>query len=167
MNFSLRPMTADDVAVMRTWRYPEPYQTYDLDSDPGDVDLMLAEIANGERWFAVVGPGEEGLIGFFGFAVLEDVVEIGLGLRPDLTGRGAGPAFVETGLAFARTRWSPSTFALDVFPWNERAIRAYERAGFVRGDIYIRHFDGGNQRRFLRMSRPAQEMSDGSQAPPA
>ena len=154
MNFSLRPMAADDVEVMRTWHYPEPYQTYDLDADPGDIDLILAEIVTGERQFVVVDPDEEGLCGFFRFVVLEDVVEIGLGLRPDLTGRGAGASFVETGLAFARARWSPSTFALDVFPWNERAIKAYERAGFARGDVYTRRFGGGTERRFLRMSRP-------------
>jgi len=44
---------------------------------------------------------------------------------------------------------------LDVFPWNERAIKAYEHAGFERGEVYVRRFDGGIERRFLRMSRLA------------
>ena len=149
-------MTADDIKVMRTWHYPEPYQTYDLDSDPDDVDLMLADIASGDRYFAVVDPDTDALIGFFAFVLMEGEaeVEIGLGLRPDLTGLGLGPTLVESGMAYARTRWSPSTFALDVFPWNARAIKAYERAGFARGDVYTRSFDGGTERRFLRMSRP-------------
>jgi [ribosomal protein S18]-alanine N-acetyltransferase len=82
-------------------------------------------------------------------------VEVGLGLRPDQTGRGLGPAYIESGLAFARDRWAPARFALDVYPWNERAIRAYEHVGFVRGERYVRRFDDGAEREFLRMTRPA------------
>ncbi|MEA2580904.1 MAG: [ribosomal protein S18]-alanine N-acetyltransferase [Actinomycetota bacterium] len=157
MNFAFRPMGSDDVQAMRTWRYPEPYQTYDSDSDPGDVELMLTEIASGERWFAVVDPATDELAGFFEFVITGAEIEIGLGLRPDLTGHGLGASLVEAGLAFAGERWAPRTFALDVFPWNQRAIKVYERAGFVRGDVYTRHFDGGVERRFLRMTRPAAE----------
>jgi ribosomal-protein-alanine N-acetyltransferase len=148
-------MTADDVEAMRTWHYPEPYQMYDLNADPGDTDLMLAELASGERWFSVMDPDLDELVGFFEFVVLDREIEIGLGLRPDLTGRSLGASLVEAGLAFARPRWSPTTFWLDVFPWNERAIKAYERAGFERGEVYTRRFDGGVERRFLRMTRQA------------
>ena len=148
-------MTADDVEVMRTWHYPEPYQTYDLDSDPDDVDLMLADIEAGERWFSVMGPDLDELVGFLEFVRLDREIEIGLGLRPDLTGLGLGASLVDSGLAFACERWSPSTFTLDVFPWNQRAIKAYEHAGFERGEVYVRRFDGGIERRFLRMSRLA------------
>lgn len=57
-------------------------------------------------------------------------VTIGLGLRPDLVGRGLGPHFVEAILAFARERYAPSLFRLYVVDWNERARRVYERVGF-------------------------------------
>ena len=36
-----------------------------------------------------------------------------------------------------------------------RAIRSYEKAGFARGDVYVRTFDDGNEVTFLRMSRLA------------
>ena len=70
-------------------------------------------------------------------------------------GSGLGAAFVEAAMGFARDRWAPRSFGLDVFPLNERAIRSYERAGFSRGEIYLRRFDGGNEVTFLRMGRPA------------
>jgi len=72
-----------------------------------------------------------------------------------LTGLGLGAAFVEAAMMFARDRWAPRSFGLDVFPWNERAIRSYERAGFSRGEVYVRRFDGGNEVTFLRMGRRA------------
>jgi ribosomal-protein-alanine N-acetyltransferase len=111
----------------------------------------------GELEFAVDDAETAELVGFLELTAIEDqgCVEIGLGLRPDLTGRGLGPDYIGAAMAFARERWSPITFVLDVFPWNERAIRAYERAGFERGEVYVRTFPDGNEVTFLRMSRPA------------
>jgi ribosomal-protein-alanine N-acetyltransferase len=153
MHVSIRPLTVDDVREMRTWRYASPYERYDLEADPGDVDIMLAAAASGEGWFAATH-GETGeLVGFFEFVVLGDEVEIGLGMRPDLTGMRLGPGYLEAGLAFARERWAPARFTLDVYPWNERAIRAYERAGFARGETYLRRSDDGTEKEFLRMAR--------------
>ena len=59
-------------------------------------------------------------------------MEIGLGLRPDLTGRGLGLDFFRAGVEFARERFRPALIVLNVAAFNERAIAVYERAGFVR-----------------------------------
>ena len=116
---------------------------------------MLAAAVSGEGWFAATDRETGSLAGFFEFVVLGDEIEVGLGLRPDLTGRGLGPGYLEAGLVFARARWAPARFTLDVYPWNERAIRAYEHAGFVRGETYVRRSDDGTEKQFLRMARPA------------
>ena len=60
----------------------------------------------------------------------DDEVRLGLGMRPDLTGRGLAQPFIEAGLDYARREWQPRTFRLWVAGWNERALRAYRRAGF-------------------------------------
>ena len=151
MRVSIRPLVPADVDAMRTWRYDPPYERYDVDADPSDVDLMLA----GEGWFAADDAETSELVGFFEFIATGDEIEVGLGLRPDLTGRGLGAEYLAQGLDFAREHWAPATFWLDVYEWNLRAIRAYERAGFVRGDVYLRRFDDGNEKEFLRMTRPA------------
>ncbi len=152
MRISVRPLAAADVDAMLAWRYDPPYDRYDIDADPSDVELMRAAVASGEGWYAAddVETGE--LVGFFEFVVAGDEIDVGLGLRPDLTGRGLGAGFLRQGLAFARDRWSPMTFALDVYEWNERAIRAYEGAGFARGEVYLRRFPDGNEKEFLRMT---------------
>ncbi|MEX0651341.1 MAG: GNAT family protein [Actinomycetota bacterium] len=163
MRFTIRPFTEADADGVASWRYPPPYDAYDVSEDPSMDDEMRDESRWGASWFAVDDAESGALAGFLELIASESKseagtqveVEVGLGLRPDLTGRGIGVGFVRAALDFSRERWSPLSFALDVFPWNERAIRVYERANFERGEVYDRRFENGNEVTFLRMMRPA------------
>lgn len=154
MMFRIRAFTMADADEVSSWRYEPPYKIYDVEADISMEDEMRDPARWGVSWFAVEDDGGS-TVGFLELVDDGNQVEVGLGLRPDLTGRGLGSSFVEAGLAFAKDRWDPESFGLDVFPWNERAIRCYERAGFTRGDVYVRRFDSGNEVAFLRMTRPA------------
>jgi RimJ/RimL family protein N-acetyltransferase len=88
------------------------------------------------------------LVGFFNFVPEGHEVRLGLGMRPDLTGRGLAQPFIEAGLEYARREWRPRTFRLWVARWNERALRAYRRAGFHE----VRH---GEESRFAEMELSA------------
>ena len=155
MRFVVRDFGEDDAQAVAAWRYPPPYDVYDETNDPDDLEALLDETSWPGVFFAVDDADDGTLAGFLELRHAGDEVELGLGMRPDLTGQRLGPSFVEAALDFARNRWSPTAFALDVFPWNERAIRAYEHAGFVRGEVYVRTFPNGVERTFLRMTRPA------------
>jgi RimJ/RimL family protein N-acetyltransferase len=110
------------------WRYEFPYEWYDTATDPRRVELF-ANPARREGLRAVVDDDGE-LIGFFNFVPEGAEVRIGLGIRPDLTGRGLGSQFIGAGLQYAELEWAPKRFRLWVAWWNERALRAYRRAGF-------------------------------------
>lgn len=101
MQFMFRPMNEGDARAIAGWHYQEPYTFYDMDQDPDD----LAELLNPRSWpeiyYAVVKEQGE-LVGFFSFKRDGDIVDLGLGLRPDLTGRGIGLPFLLAGLDFAR-----------------------------------------------------------------
>lgn len=151
MRLEIRQMLQTHAEEIATWRYEEPYSFYDTDADPGDLALLLDAETRRGRYFAAFGENAT-LIGFFEFKTEDDEVVVGLGLRPDLTGRGLGLAFLEEGLAFARERFAPTGFRLSVATFNERAIRVYERAGFRR----VRTFDNetnGGVHPFLEMAR--------------
>jgi RimJ/RimL family protein N-acetyltransferase len=104
------------------------------------------------------------LVGYFGYGTsaliwgseqaslyIEDhVIAVGLGMRPELTGQGLGLAFVQAGLDFARQQFAPKAFRLYVFPWNQRAIKVYQKAGFQT--VGTRK---GQEGVFLEMSMPA------------
>jgi ribosomal-protein-alanine N-acetyltransferase len=95
------------------------------------------------------------LAGYFSFKPKDGgTVELGLGLRPALTGRGLGASFLASGMEFARTRFEPVRFLLSVATFNERAIKVYERAGFARDRVYM-HSTNGAEWEFVEMSRAA------------
>ena len=143
MNFRVEPMRADAFAEMATWRYNPPYDFYDGDADP---------VLNPERFFAVYD--ESGAqTGHYYFQQKGDVVEYGLGLRPELTGRGLGPVFFDAGLDFARARYVPVSFTLAVARFNRRAIIVYERAGFAETGRHVRTFERFGAVEFVDMER--------------
>ena len=151
---TIEPFTRRDAEACVGWRYEPPYDFYDGDRFPDDVAEFLDPANWIETYFAV--RDERGdLVGFFEFERKGDEIEVGLGLRPDLTGRGLGGSFVRTALAFAEHRWTPASFRLEVATWNERAIRTYEACGFARGEAYDHDVGNGETVRFLRMHRPA------------
>jgi RimJ/RimL family protein N-acetyltransferase len=128
VNLRIEPASADVLAERAAWRYPPPYDFYDDDGIPPK---------NPELFYGAYD--EDGaLVGFYFFASRGEDVFYGLGLRPDLTGRGLGLEFVRAGIAFATERFRPKRVILDVAEFNERAIRVYEQAGFRRTGKHLR-----------------------------
>lgn len=163
MRFILKPMTPDDARAISRWRYPGLYSAYD--GDPASVNSLLEPRF---RYHSVYDERGE-LAGYFCFGEdarvsagrrlgvyeRESALDIGLGMRPDLTGRGLGEEFVRAGLRFAKETYSPPAFRLTVAAFNRRAIRVYERVGFEAVQTFGDPTpDGG--REWLLMRREAE-----------
>jgi ribosomal-protein-alanine N-acetyltransferase len=153
VRLEIRQMLQTHAEEIVRWHYDPPYAFHDADADAGDLAMLFdPEIRKG-TYFAAFGE-DAALIGFFEFRTDGDDLVVGLGMRPDLTGRGLGLAFVEAGLEFARERFEPSGFRLSVAAFNERAIKVYERAGFRPLRTYDHETNGGVHR-FVEMARLA------------
>ncbi|MDQ3957176.1 MAG: GNAT family N-acetyltransferase [Actinomycetota bacterium] len=152
LNWHVRPMTAADAAAIVEWHYEPPYDFYDFRSDPEDLAELLAPARWVEQFRAVFDDAGE-LVGFFDLKPRDDEVMIGLGLRPDLTGKGLGRSFLDACLGYARSVYSPGRIVLDVATFNDRARTLYERAGFRSEYVWV-HQSGQGPVEFLRMSRP-------------
>ena len=151
MAYRFRPMAQADAEAVAGWRYPEPFSFYDWTADEDDLAELLDADLRGEAFFAV--EDDEGqLVGYFSFKPEGRTLVVGLGLRPDLTGRGLGGGFFAAGLDYGRERFAPERFSLAVATFNERAIKVYERAGFERARVYMHETNGGEWE-FVEMRR--------------
>jgi ribosomal-protein-alanine N-acetyltransferase len=135
-------MTQDEAEAIAQWRYDPPYDFYDADADHRDLAELLSPSQRGDKYFSAHDSGGE-LVGYFGLVHRDGVVGIGVGLRPDLTGRGLGQQFLEAGMAFSREAFSPRRFKLSVAAFNRRAIKVYERAGFTTTRSFEHETNGG------------------------
>ena len=153
MTYTFRPMTEAEANEIVAWRYEPPYDFYDVPFDVEQEREMLdPDYRNAHYWAARDVSGE--LVGFYEYTLEGDDLKIGLGLRPDHTGRGLGEAFVRAGMDFGLTLYEPERFTLAVVKFNERARKIYERLGFVVDGEAAWDIDG-KRWEFHTMSRPA------------
>jgi ribosomal-protein-alanine N-acetyltransferase len=149
ISYMIRPMSDDAAHAIAGWKYPPPYNFYDAIDDPEDLDELLNPDRRRGRYFEAVDAAGV-LVGFFEYKREVKPLEIGLGMRPDLTGRGLGLDFVRAGMYFARTEFGAKSLSLAVAIFNERARTVYERAGFRPAGRYL-HRIMGTDHEFLRM----------------
>jgi [ribosomal protein S18]-alanine N-acetyltransferase len=145
-------MTQAEAEEVAAWHYPGEYAFYDADSGPEALAELLDPERRRDEYFAARGR-DGSLEGFVQLETAGDGVEIGLGLRPDLTGRGLGLAFTALAIELAEHR-AAGRIVLVVAAFNARAIRVYERAGFVETGRHIRHI-GGRDWEFVDMELEA------------
>ena len=138
MDVVFRPPTAADAWAVLGWRYEAPYDIYN--ADPATAQASAAALLDpANHYFVATGP-DGTLVGFCCYGADArvaggdygdpDLLDVGLGLRPDLTGGGHGGRFVAAVLAFGRAQLGARRYRLTVAAFNARARRVYERAGF-------------------------------------
>src|SRR5690348_10295293 len=98
--YTFLPLRWRDALAASRWRYPPPYQVYAI-SRASLLTIWAAQQALRPLGVAIYYAALDArgdLAGLFTYLQRGDTVEVGLGLRPDLTGRGNGLAFLEAGL---------------------------------------------------------------------
>ncbi|MFV9505059.1 MAG: GNAT family N-acetyltransferase [Oscillochloridaceae bacterium umkhey_bin13] len=158
MMLSFLPMSHAGALELAHWRYPAPYDYYNIADEPTLLASFLASPQYG--YFAIYAAAND-LVAFCCFGDEAQVpggdypaaaLDVGLGVRPDLTGRGQGLVYLNAILNFADQQFGPGARRLTVASFNARAIRLYQRAGFVAIQHFTASFSG---RPFVVMGRDA------------
>jgi len=161
-NLIVVPMTKPHAQSISLWKYENEYSFYNANEE--NIDGYM----DGTH-YACISENDE-LIGYFCFGkeaqiptVEENVydeasTDIGLGLRPDLCGKGMGLSFFNVGLNYAETALNITSLRLSVAAFNERAIKLYKNAGFVtEGEVTNSYY----KNKFLVMKK---ELSNDAKA---
>ena len=122
LHLTFARITESEFRALSAWCYPSPYDIYNLDPNEAQEDLRtFLDPANGYHCIrddigerighCCFGPDARVPGGGYGRDIHGmDALDVGMGLHPDLTGRGFGASFVSAVLDFGREAFDPARF---------------------------------------------------------
>ncbi|MDI2587937.1 GNAT family protein [Psychrobacillus sp. NEAU-3TGS] len=142
MAYQFRIMTQEQAEnIAFNWHYDGEYSFYDMESDKEDLEEFLNPETRGNSTYAVTF--DCNLIGFFVVNKVADrIFDIGLGMSPNLTGKGQGLQFLKAGMDFVQSNYTVEKITLSVATFNQRAIKVYKRFGFIDIETFMQETNG-------------------------
>jgi ribosomal-protein-alanine N-acetyltransferase len=139
VKFLFAPMNEQYANDIANWRYDGVYSFYDMTADEDDLRILM-DTNNWRDVIKAVLNEDDELVGWASFYTENGEFWLSLGLRPDLTGRGLGEEFVTECVEYAVSQYKSTkdTIKLAVALFNQRAIKIYQRAGFLETKNTVR-----------------------------
>ena len=140
-----KAMTEAFASEILSWRYPPPYEVYNPDENRFSEDLayftdpqnqMYAILDENEFLVGYCSLGPDGQVPGGDYSV--DALDIGIGIRPELTGKRLGPKHLAAVIRFALEQFKPSAFRVTIAAFNQRAQKLCEDAGFTMTHTFIK-----------------------------
>ena len=128
------------------WHYDGQYAFYDMKNDQEDYDEIISPKLRKNNYFQVLDTNDN-LVAFFCLdpdKKKREQVEVGLGLAPNLTGHGRGSEFMSVIENYIKNNYDYQVIVLAVAEFNMRAIKVYQRAGYVKRNTEMVHSNGGS-----------------------
>lgn len=149
MKLTIEPLRAEQVRAFMQWEYSGPYAMYNMSAADEEAEIsFFLDPQNG--YFAITD--EDGtLLGFCNFGAdarvpggdyTAETVDIGMGMRPDLTGQGNGAVYAAAVFEFARNHYPDQSHRVTIAEFNERAQQLCRKVGFVQVERFERGKDG-------------------------
>ncbi|WP_218672698.1 GNAT family N-acetyltransferase [Oceanobacillus timonensis] len=144
-NIQLKIMDQKEaMEIADCWKYNEPYDFYDMTADQEDYEEIIDPHQRTDTFYSVIDNNQ--LVGYFCLFPKDSAmneIELGLGMKPGITGKGFGEQFVKEILSYIEKHFSFQVIWLSVADFNQRAIKVYERAGFKYVTEKIQKTNGG------------------------
>jgi [ribosomal protein S18]-alanine N-acetyltransferase len=146
MSFTFRALDKNSAQTILHWQYEAPYDIYNL--APSDPETTLRYLLDPQNAFHGIYGQQGHLEAYCSFGPDGQVtggdystpaLDIGLGVRPDLTGQGHGAEYVNAVIDFAWHTYAPDRLRVTIAAFNRRALRVWEKAGFQA----VQSFEGG------------------------
>jgi RimJ/RimL family protein N-acetyltransferase len=158
----VRSLERPDAEAIAAWRYEGPWRAYDSRPDDGLLSAADGYYAVADEAGSLVGYlclGQEARVP--GLAADENVIDIGVGMRPDLVGHGLGRVFGAAVLDYVSGRYGDRPLRAVVQSWNERSLRLTRRLGFREDGTHRCIQDGREVSYTVLVRRPSPPARDG------
>nr|WP_242025618.1 GNAT family N-acetyltransferase [Leptolyngbya sp. FACHB-36] len=138
-------MNENTARAVLKWQYEPPYDFYN-NSELEELS-SLQHLLNPRNAFYSLEETDS-LVAFCSFGpdgqvtggdYQDQALDIGMGVRPDLTGCGNGNRFATAVLEFADSLFAPAAFRVTIAAFNQRAIRVWQKLGFEQQQSFKRN----------------------------
>ena len=124
----LQPLNKEIATEISNWEYERPYDVYNFKGHPDD--WLMKESTWGTEQFCLLD--SETILGQVACQLDGDDLWVGWSVAPQLCGKGNGSKFIERCVReLRRVTGHNGRILLRVAAWNQRAICAYQKAGFI------------------------------------
>lgn len=157
VKLKFQPLEKDYALAILNWRYGPPYDYYNFDHDTIQVDLYyLLEREN--DFYVILNPQGE-LKGYCSFGLDGQVsggdyrveaLDIGMGIRPDLTGQRHGELYAQAVIKYGVDQYRVQKLRVTIAKFNKRAQRVWEKLGFEQVEEFAKINSG---EKFVIMTR--------------
>ena len=146
MRFNISPMTEHDAQEYVSWRYEAPYDIYNIILDADETRQYLKFCIDPVNKMYSIRDDFGEVVGFCVFGADaqinggdygQDDLDVGMGVRPDHTGKGLGAVFAEAVIQFAKAKHSPEALRVTILDYNKRAQKVWERLGFKKTQEFV------------------------------
>lgn len=142
--YVITPLTRESALLILNWRYQAPYDIYD--PTPQDLALFQNPVYRYHQVLDQEGRlagyccfGEDARVPGGDYTLGEpEVMDVGVGFKPELTGQGLGKGFVGAILDFAEVKFHPRRLRVTVASFNQRSLRTFLGLGFVPCGTFLR-----------------------------
>lgn len=150
MTLLFRPMDAAGARTVLAWRYPPPYDLYHVEVGPGELHAAVSFLTDpANAYYRMDQVGDLEAFCCYGLdAQVEggdytaDALDLGLGVRPDLTGRGQGALYAQAVVQYGMQAYAPTALRVTIAAFNQRAQRTWQKIGFTQRQEFLASASG-------------------------
>ena len=130
MNLFIIPYTIEHAKIIASWKYESPYDVYNFPSYEDMVKYNYPYVdPNVTNYHSITNENNE-LVAVCNLIEEDNQVFFGISVDPKYCGKGLSKELLPIIINYANNLYHKPLY-LQVRIWNERAIKAYQNAGFI------------------------------------
>ncbi|WP_204141327.1 GNAT family N-acetyltransferase [Halomicronema sp. CCY15110] len=162
MELQIKPLEINHGREILNWRYSYPYDIYNFQ---GDIEHGLANLLAPDNAFFAILNLQGVLEGYCSFGADGQVpggdyraagLDIGMGIRPDLTGKGNGKFYAQAVVDYEIEHFQSEQLRVTIADFNQRAQRVWRKVGFEPAKAF---YKTGTENKFVILCRILERQS--------
>lgn len=144
---SFLPVNEKSAREFLKWKYEPPYEIYNYSVENFERDLAyhldpannLYSMFRGDEVIGYCSYGRDAQVP--GGDYSEEALDIGMMIKPELTGQGQGSKYANAVLQNGIAKYNPKKLRVTILETNKRAMRVWEKNGFIKDQKFEREND--------------------------